>query len=328
MPEDPPTTPIRLALIGCGRRGRALARHATQIEGVEVHRYIDLDGAAAEQLASEHDGRDWSEDPNDALLRDDIEAVIIATPHEPHAELAIQAAEAGKHAFVEPPLALRHPDAVRVQQAFARTQMLCGVDFAFRAAEAVRLVRSRIPGPIALTLHATTDSLIDVWEGDAAHGGVLALVGAECLDLLCHLAGSAPVRVHAVGGRHTRRSGLPDSYGVTIRFSNGAIAQAVIGEIGSSRRRSAWWGSVSDGARVASLWNDLRSAQVDEHGRAIGQVDESTPRSDDRARMLAAFVDAVRNGQRPLATVHDGVRAAQLADAIYESMAGGGAVEV
>ena len=328
MPEEAPTTQVRLALIGCGRRGRALAEHATQLEGVDLRRYIDIDGAVAERLASEHGNGDWSEEPNDAFLRDDIEVVIIATPHESHAELAIQAAEAGKHAFVEPPLALRHPDAVRVRQAFARAQTMCGIDFAFRAAEAVRLVRSRIPGPIVLTLHATTDPLIEVWEGDAAQGGVLALVGAECLDLLCHLAGSAPVRVHAVGGRHTRRAGLPDSYSATIRFSNGAIAQAIIGEFGSSRRMSAWWGSVSDGARVASLWNELRSAQVEERGRAIGRVDEGAPRTDDRGRMLGSFVDAVRNGERPAASVHDGVRAAQLADAVYESMGVGGAIDV
>jgi predicted dehydrogenase len=44
--------------------------------------------------------------------------------------------------------------------------------------------------------------------------------------------------------------------------------------------------------------------------------------------MLSAFVDAVRDGQRPAASVHDGVRAAQMADAIYESMGVGGAIDL
>ena len=320
--------PLHLALIGCGSMGRRLGRAAAGLDGVVIRRLVDIEEAAAARLGRELATDDRSVDANDAFLRDDIDAVIIATPHDTHAELVTAAAQAGKHVFVEKPLALRHPDAERVREVVAESGVVCCVDFAFRAAPAVRIVKTRLPRPTAITLHAAVDALTDTWPGEAGQGGVLAYAGSHSIDLACHLAASRAVRVHAVGGRYARRAGLPDTYAATLRFASRAVAQVIVGEFGRSARLSSWWGSVTDGTQVASLWNDLRHARVTAGGRTVAEVLDAPPEAANHAAMLRSFVQAIRGSEPALAGIEDGVRAVRLADAIYESIAIGRSVDL
>jgi predicted dehydrogenase len=286
-----------------------------------VRRTVDLDETAAAQLAEDLAAGDWTVNPSEAFLRDDVDAVVIATPHDTHVELVADAARAGKHVFATKPLALRYPDAQRVGEVVAESGVVGCVGFAFRAAPAVQTARQHIPRPLAITLHAVVDPLAEGWPGEASQGGVLAHVGSHAIDLACHLAASPPVRVHALGGRYARRAGLPDTYAATLRFASQAVAQLIVGEFGRSSRFSSWWGTVSDGTREASLWNDLRSVRVMAEGQSVASVLDGPPETANHARLLGSFVQAVRAGKSAPASIEDGVRAVRVADAIYESIA-------
>lgn len=311
---------LRVALIGCGQRGRELARAVAGVEELAIRRCIDLDAEAATALSAELGVDDWSVEANDALLRDDIDAVLIATRPDSHANLTIAAAQAGKHSMVEAPLALRSADADRASHAVRAAGTTCSVGFMQRVAPAVRDVKMRIPRPLAITLHATVDPLIDVWQGDAAQGGVLAYVGTHVLDLARHLVVSRPARIQAVGGRFTRRAGLGDTLAATVGFANGAIAQLVIGEIGASERLSGWWGTISDGKSAADMWHGLERARIATTGRPVVEVDERPEGGAADTAMLHSFVAAIGGRRRAIADVEDGAWAVRMADAVYESM--------
>ncbi len=311
---------LRVALIGCGQRGRELARAVAGVEEIAIRRCIDLDAESATALSAELGVDDWSVEANDALLRDDIDAVLIATRPDSHADLTIAAAEAGKHSMVEAPLALRSADADRASRAVRAAGTTCSVGFMRRVAPAVRDVKMRIPRPLTITLHATVDPLVDEWQGDAAQGGVLAYVGTHALDLARHLAVSRPARIQAVGGRFTRKAGLGDTFAATVDFANGAIAQLVIGEIGTSERLSGWWGTINDGKSAADMWQGLERARITTIGRPMVDVNEQPAPGAADVAMLRSFVAAIDGRGRPIADVDDGAWAVRMADAIYESM--------
>src|SRR5947207_64469 len=94
--------PVRVAAIGCGYWGKNLVRNFAELSALAA--ICDPDRNAANQLAELHRTRVAK---FDAVLRDnEIAGVAIAAPAALHAELAARALEAGKHVFVEKPLAL------------------------------------------------------------------------------------------------------------------------------------------------------------------------------------------------------------------------------
>ncbi|MCD6351210.1 MAG: Gfo/Idh/MocA family oxidoreductase, partial [Armatimonadetes bacterium] len=107
---------VRLALIGCGRMGRSLISSVPDIPEAELVLAVDAVEEAAQSVAEEF-GCEATTDLEAALARDDIEAVILATPNHMHAPNAIQAAQAGKHVFTEKPMALSAADAADMVRA-------------------------------------------------------------------------------------------------------------------------------------------------------------------------------------------------------------------
>ena len=319
---------LRLALIGCGRMGRHLAQAVARRADSRLLWCVDRDLKAAGKLADQFEGAQADDDVDGVLHRTQVQAVLIATRPDSHAQLVAAAARARKHVFVEAPLAIKLPDALHAHAAVREAGVVAGIDFALRTAPGVSLARSAVPGPHAIEVRATVDSLAERWEGEAEHGGVLGTFGSHALDMAVHLAGSRPLRVFGAGGRFVRRSGLPDTLTATVKFASGGVAQVVVGEFGAAEGGGAYRASLNDGVRRAEVWSDFTEAQVFEGERVVAEVPGPAAGHDASDAMLDAFVAAVRGVGRPLATSADGVRAVQLADGLYEAMRLGRAVDL
>ncbi len=315
---------MRVALVGWGEAGQALAAVVREAPGASVAWVVDGDArrarAAAQQL-----GAAWGTDVEEALLGG-VDAVA-AAPQAGRAaarNLALVTETAlarGVHVFVQPPLALRWPDAARLQARALQSEAMAAVDFWARGADGVRVLRGRLPRPRFVQIEALTDPLHGRREGRASHGGVLAFLGSQAFDLACYLAGSRPLHVQASGGRHTRRADLADTASAAICFASGALARVVVGEFGGVPAGSAWRVTATDGAETVSLSHNLQRAEVHRQGRAPRVYDHADAETDaPQARALRAFLAAAAGEGRPLAGFDDGARAVQLADAVYEAM--------
>jgi UDP-2-acetamido-3-amino-2,3-dideoxy-glucuronate N-acetyltransferase len=113
-PQEQGRSSLRVAVIGAGRWGRNLVRTFGTLEEAELVAICDSNpsrlAAAGSPLRSSTDHRD--------LLRDrDLDAVVVATPPDTLAAITVAALDAGKHVFVEKPMALRVEDALRVSRA-------------------------------------------------------------------------------------------------------------------------------------------------------------------------------------------------------------------
>lgn len=102
--------PVRLALVGLGYWGPNLLRAATDLEDVEVAVLCDTSPEALAKQARRHPWVRVTQQVDDVLLDESVDAVLVATPVQTHYEIARSCLQAGKHVFVEKPIATTSAD--------------------------------------------------------------------------------------------------------------------------------------------------------------------------------------------------------------------------
>ncbi len=108
---------VRVGVAGLGYWGPNLARNFAAIPGCELRWCCDSDPAAREKLAAAFPRTRFTGDLENLLDDPELDAVALATPVPTHAELAVRVLEAGKHCFVEKPLAQSVTEAEQVADA-------------------------------------------------------------------------------------------------------------------------------------------------------------------------------------------------------------------
>ncbi len=162
----------------------------------------------------------------------EVAAVFILTRHHLHAEQVVRGIEAGKHVFVEKPLALSLEEIARIEQALEGSERppLLMVGFNRRFAPAARRLKEvfvEVAAPLTVSIRFNAGSTSpDHWTQDEKVGGG-RLVGEAChaVDLATYLTGSPPVRVHAesVGGPN-RPAVTDDQCFILLRHANGSVS--------------------------------------------------------------------------------------------------------
>jgi 2-hydroxy-4-carboxymuconate semialdehyde hemiacetal dehydrogenase len=120
-------SPIRIALAGAGAFGEKHLDGLKLIEGVEIVSIISRTAEQAAAVAQKYGAKHSSTELADALARDDVDAVILCTPTQMHAEQAIACMNAGKHVQVEIPLCDSWGDAGAVLAKAQETGLTCMV---------------------------------------------------------------------------------------------------------------------------------------------------------------------------------------------------------
>ncbi|WP_347552843.1 Gfo/Idh/MocA family oxidoreductase [Pseudalkalibacillus hwajinpoensis] len=152
---------------------------------------------AAEKMGWESYETDWKK----LIERDDIDVIDIVTPNDSHAEIAIAAAEAGKHIIIEKPLALNVEEAKRMYDAVKRNNVIHMVCYTYRFVPAVQYVKQLIDGGrLGRIYHFRANYLQDfimdpnfplIWrlKKEIAGSGSLGDIGAHSIDLARYLLG-------------------------------------------------------------------------------------------------------------------------------------------
>jgi dTDP-4-amino-4,6-dideoxygalactose transaminase/predicted dehydrogenase len=227
FPESLP----RVAVVGCGQWGQNLVRNFAKLQVLDavVDAIPSRADKAAEQLRSQGYGnsvkaRDWE----NVLADHSITAIVLATPAPQHADMAIAALDAGKHVFVEKPLALAVADGERIQDAArkARRLVMAGHSFQYHPAF-VKLKALVDEGQLGRLRHIHSRRLgfgrirheEDVFWNLAPHdiSMILALVGV----------GQYPTAIQAQGIGHLRPH-TADVASADLTFANGLRAQILV----------------------------------------------------------------------------------------------------
>ena len=116
---------MRIALAGAGAFGEKHLDGMKNIDGVEIASIISRRAEQAAEVAAKYGAAHSGTDLGEALERDDVDAVILCTPTQMHAEQAIACMDAGKHVQVEIPLSDSWEDALAVEAKAKETGLVC-----------------------------------------------------------------------------------------------------------------------------------------------------------------------------------------------------------
>jgi predicted dehydrogenase len=286
---------LGVSFIGAGNFARGvLLRHLVKMPEVRLQGVISASGVSALSAAKRFGFGYCASQTQDVLGDDQTDCVFIATQHSQHADLVCEALRAGKHVFVEKPLAISLDQLRDVSAALEESSRSLLVGFNRRFAPlAVKLKEHfRGSGKLHITYRCNAGTLPPgSWHADPTEGG--RIVGEAChfVDFCSFLAGSRPAMVYATG------SGIPgqdDSAAITLQLEDSSLAQILYTAEGSPRQAKEYI-QVFGGGRSAAL-DDFRRLTLHDgkrstrHGGWLGQ--DKGHRSE-----LKAWVDALRCGE-------------------------------
>lgn len=226
---------LEIGVLGAGPWGRNLIRAFGSAERCRVAAICDVDGAALEaSRALSRDAR-LAADPSAIFEDRALTACVVATPSRDHAALAVAALEAGKHVFVEKPMALCTADAARIRDAATRTGRRVMVGHLLKYHPAVVELKRRIDRGELGTPRYLVSQRLGPQSARRAEGAWWSLAPHD-VSLACFLFGEAPARISA------RRHALPGAPGdelvvARLDFPGGATAMIVVGACDPSKVR-------------------------------------------------------------------------------------------
>jgi len=201
---------VRLGVIGMGGRGRYFARNYDQHEQAELVAVADPDPEALDRVRPAYGDRvDFYDDLDEFLSREDMQAVVIASPDHAHRDNAVQAFSYGKHVLLEKPIAQSIEDSDDIIRAWneAGTVLTVGLELRYCALFVAmwEIINEGLIGDIKMG--AAIDNVSvggnyfyhDAQRTKAYTKSLLMQKGVHTVDLLNWFMGGTPVKVYATG---------------------------------------------------------------------------------------------------------------------------------
>ena len=281
-----------VGLLGAGNYAKATLVPALREAGFDRLAFVaSASGLAARQLA-ERAGFERATSSAEIVVNDpDVDVVVIATPHDTHARLTLEALKAGKHVFCEKPLCLTTEELREVVEAWRAASGQLMVGFNRGHSPAIRhLERELAPGqgPLIVTYRVNAGTLpAKHWYHDRRQGG--RLIGEVChfIDVCNGLVGEPVVRVFTAGSS-SAESLLSEDLVVTIQYGDGSVASisyASNGHLAMPKERVEVLGRGH-----SSVIDDYRDLLVDGKVRISGAQDKG------HVAQLRAFRHAIGSG--------------------------------
>lgn len=313
-----------IAFVGAGAFATGVLVPAfAKADGARLVSVASGRGVTARHLAEKFGFVSATSSIDEQLADARVDAVVLATRHNLHAEQAEQALRAGKHVFVEKPLALDEPSLARVLAAREQSGRLLMVGYNRRFSPlAAKLAAhfARRSGPLTMQYRVNAGPLPEgSWIKDPAVGGG-RIVGEAChmIDLCGYLAGAPPVRVYA-----ERAGAAEDDVVMTLRFGDGSVATVSYSASGDPAFPKERLEVVGDGS--VAILDDFRALEL-----SRGKRTRATSMLQDKghAAEVVAFVEAVRTAGPPPIAYDSLAGTSRATFAIMQSLATGQPVDV
>lgn len=287
----------RVGVIGAGTFARTVL--LPQLRRVaDIRAVVTATGASAHATAERFGARSAGTDPELVLGDSDVDAVLIATRHDSHAQLAADALRAGKHVFVEKPLALDEEQLAAVDSAArAPGAGVLMVGFNRRFAPLAEQLRDELAGhgPLLAHLRVNAGRLpASHWLHDPAVGGG-RIVGEMChfVDFAAYLCGGVPTvkAAVAVEGSSEPRE---DSVAATLAGPDGSVVTITYAALGAPALSKERFEVLSEAG--AGVLDDFRELRIVRGARE--EVRRAT-RNKGHRQELERFAAACRTGLAP-----------------------------
>ncbi len=329
-----------LAVVGFGYWGPNLVRNLLSLPRCTLAAVCDRDPRRLAACAAAAPGVRTTDD-FDGILRDgSIEAVMIATPVRSHFPLASRALQAGKHVFVEKPLAASAAECETLIDLAAARSLVLMVGHTFLYTPAVRRMKELIDeGAIGETLHISARRLnLGLFQRDI---NVVWDLAPHDISIILHLLDQDPEEVSCQGRAHLC-PGNEDIATLGLGFPDGAYADIHVSWIDPRKVREV----TVVGSRKMLVYDDMepleklrvydKSVEVPARYTSFGEFpcayhygDVVSPwlRLEEPLKVECEhFLECIRTRARPLTSGLDGLRVTRVLEAASRSLAQGGSV--
>ncbi len=323
--------PVRIGVAGLGYWGPNLARNFAALPGAELVWLCDGSQDARERAALQHPGVRVTESLDDLLGDPTLDAIVLATPVPTHASLAVAVLRAGKHCFVEKPLAQSVVDAERAVAAAADAGKVLMVGHLLEYHPGVtKLAELKDSGELG-DVYYIYGNRLNLGKLRADENALWSL-GAHDVSVVLRLAGGEePVEVVAHGESYVR-PGVEDVVFCFLRFESGLSAHLHLSWLDPHKERRF---TVVGSRRMATFDDMALEGKVtvydkgfDEPTQGYGEYitrsgDIFSPRlpSAEPLRLECQhFVDCIVNGETPRSDGVSGLRVVRVLETLQNSL--------
>lgn len=327
-----------IGVVGYGYWGPNLVRNFSELEDARVARVVDRDPKRLEGVRRRYPAVQTSTRFEDLLEDPAIDAIAIATPVSTHFDLGMAALRAGKHLWLEKPMAETSRQARELVEEAERRKLTLFVDHTFIYTGAVRKMAELVKsGELGKVLYYDSIRVnLGLFQTDV---NVISDLAVHDFSILDHLLGEHPVAVSCSGINHF--PGTPENLAyVTLFYASGTIAHANVSWLAPVKVRQILIG----GSEKMIAYDDLEpSEKVKIYDKGVsftedpGQIYEMrvgyrtgdmwAPRLETKEALRLAgehFVECIRSGGTPRSDGRLGLRVVELIEAATRSMRGRG----
>src|SRR5436190_8538454 len=322
--------PLRVAVAGLGYWGPNIARNFAGMSGAELAWCCDAVDANRARVSTTFPKARFTADLDEVLADDTVDAVALATPVPTHAELAIRVLEAGKHCFVEKPMAQSSADAEAVVAAARAADRTLMVGHLLEYHPGVMKLKELIDGGELGRVLYIYGNRLNLGKLRADENALWSL-GAHDVSVLLRLAGEEPYEVEARGESYMRE-GIEDVVFCFLRFPSGLAAHLHLSWLDPHKERRF---TVVGEQRMATFDDMALEGKITVYDKGFDQQSDSygeyitrsgdiwSPRLSNVEPLRTEcehFVEAVRSGTPPISDGESGLRVVRVLEALQRSL--------
>ncbi len=329
---------VRIGIIGLGYWGPNLVRNFASIEGAQLVSVCDADPTRISKVLKEHPGISGTPDAGELISDDSLDALVIVSSAATHYELAGRAMSAGKHVFVEKPLALtaaEGEDLVRVSREKERVLMVGHLLLYHPVVQWIKEYADS--GELGDIMYMYSQRLN---LGRVRHDeNCLWSIGPHDVSVMLYLVGAGPTEV-SVHGMDYVQEGIEDVIFCNLKFPDDVIGNLHISWLDPHKERRM----TIVGKKKMLVFDDMAPSEklriydkgVDVPDEYLSFAESLTLRSGDVVSPAIAmseplrleclhFIECVRSGTEPLSGGGEGLAVLRVLEAGQKSLEAGGA---
>ena len=321
---------VSVGVVGLGYWGPNLARNFDRLGETELQWVCDASDDALARVGAQFPSTKTTTSLDDLLNDDGLDAIVIATPVPLHADLAMRVLEAGKHCFVEKPLAQSVADAERVVEAAERAGKVLMVGHLLEYHPGVRKLKEVAGSGDLGTIRYIYGNRLNLGKLRPDENALWSL-GAHDVSVLLYLAEEEPDELHAYGESYMNPP-VEDVVFCVLRFPSGLMAHLHLSWLDPHKERRF----TIVGSEKMATFDDMALEQklviydkgFDQDYSSYGEYiarsgDIWSPRvpNDEPLRIECLhFAECVRDGKTPISDGRSGLRVVRVLEGLQNSL--------
>ncbi len=329
---------VSIAVVGYGYWGPNLVRNFSNTEGAKVIAVSDLHAEKLSLVRRRYPGIIATTEFCDLLTDNRIDAIAIATPTHSHYDLALAALRAGKHVFVEKPLAQTSDQVRHLIEEAERRKLILMVDHTFLYTPAVQKIRQLIvEGTLGdIYYYNGIRASLGLFQSDV---DVIWDLAVHDISIIQYILNEYPIAVSATGAYHV--VGTPANMAqITLFFQSSCVAHVSVNWLSPVKVRQAFIG----GSRKMIVYDDLEATEkikVYDKGITVEASEENAhqfrigyragdmwaphlPAKEALQTEAEHFIDCLRTGEAPISNGITGLLVVEILEAASRSIAAQG----